>query len=110
MKRNNQQLGEHETKFSLPNIRARTLSSWLTTRCQPDPGYSAGNISSIYFDTKDNIQLNKSSYPDLEKAMDVDSFTRHIFSWVFNGDDDYCQGAGVLDTDNPAAKRYQAHL
>ena len=38
--------------------------------------------------------------------MDVDSFTRHIFSWVFNGDDDYCQGVGVLDTDNPAAKFY----
>ncbi len=53
MKRNNEQLGEHETKFSLPNIRARTLSSWLTTRCQPDPGYSAGIVSSIYFDTKD---------------------------------------------------------
>ncbi len=53
MKRNSGQLGEHETKFILPNVRAGVLSSWLSTRCQPDPSYSVGIISSIYFDTRD---------------------------------------------------------
>jgi len=51
MKHNIEQLGEHETKFSLPNYRAAVLSSWLSKRCQPDPSYSVGIISSIYFDT-----------------------------------------------------------
>lgn len=53
MKRNSAQIGEHETKFVLPNSRARILSSWLSKRCRPDPLYPVGIISSIYFDTKD---------------------------------------------------------
>jgi len=52
------------------------------------------------------IQLDESTYPVLEKVMDIDRFTRHIFSWVFNGNEDHCQGVGVLDSDDPAAKFY----
>ncbi len=52
------------------------------------------------------IKLTESSFPDLEKAVDIDSFSRHVFSWDFSGDEDYCQGVGVLDTGNPAAKFY----
>lgn len=53
MRRNKEQIGEHESKFVLPNRRARILSSWLSKRCRPDPLFPVGIVSSIYFDTKD---------------------------------------------------------
>lgn len=53
MHRAQDQIGEHETKFILPNVRAPKVRSWLSLRCQPDPKYAVGIISSIYFDTRD---------------------------------------------------------
>lgn len=46
-----EQIGEHETKFVLPNCRATSAWSWLSKRCIPDPDYSEGIVSSIYFDS-----------------------------------------------------------
>lgn len=37
-------------------------------------------------------------------SIDIDNFTRHLFSWVFNGTTDACQGVGFLDTSDPEAK------
>ena len=45
------QIGEHETKFTLANWRTAVLWSWLSRRCLPDPEFSEGLVSSIYFDT-----------------------------------------------------------
>lgn len=37
-------------------------------------------------------------------SIDIDNFTRHVFSWVFNGTTDACQGVGVLDVADPKAR------
>lgn len=37
-------------------------------------------------------------------SIDLDNFTRHVFSWVFNGTNDACQGVGILDLADPEAK------
>lgn len=37
-------------------------------------------------------------------SIDLDNFTRHVFSWVFNGTTDACQGVAVMDTADPDAK------
>lgn len=49
---NNVQIGEHETKFVLPNCRATIVRSWLNKRLIPDPDFAEGCVSSIYFDTQ----------------------------------------------------------
>ena len=56
---NDRQIGEHETKFVLPNSRALIVRSWLAKRCLPDPEYAEGRISSIYFDSKDFMMLDE---------------------------------------------------
>ena len=48
-----QQIGEHESKFVLPNVRAEQVRSWLNHKFLPDPDFAEGRISSIYFDTND---------------------------------------------------------
>ena len=52
------------------------------------------------------VELELETYSVLEKKLDIDSFSRHVFALVFTGDDDYCQGVGVLDSENPEAKFY----
>jgi hypothetical protein len=47
-----ERVGEHETKFALPNHRSTVVRSWLNKRCEPDAEYAEGIISSIYFDTR----------------------------------------------------------
>ena len=44
------------------------------------------------------------SLKKVAESIDVDNFTRHVFSWVFNGTTDACQGVGILDTSDPEAK------
>lgn len=43
---------EHETKYVFQNTIAPILINWLKLRCQPDPGFPSGRISSIYYDTR----------------------------------------------------------
>lgn len=45
-------MAEHETKYVFDNTRAPILINWLKLRCQPDPGFPSGRISSIYYDTR----------------------------------------------------------
>lgn len=47
-----ERVGEHETKFVLPNHRSTVVRSWLNKRCDPDAQYADGIVSSIYFDTR----------------------------------------------------------
>lgn len=47
-----ERVGEHETKFTLPNHRSTVVRSWLNKRCEPDAQYAEGIVSSIYFDTR----------------------------------------------------------
>lgn len=42
---------EHELKYALPAHRAKTLEAALRQRCQPDPRYPKGLVTSIYYDT-----------------------------------------------------------
>ncbi|WP_163340847.1 CotH kinase family protein [Desulfopila sp. IMCC35008] len=37
-------------------------------------------------------------------TIDLDNFSRHVFSWVFSGTTDYCQGVAVYDNEDPDAK------
>lgn len=37
-------------------------------------------------------------------SIDLDNFSRHVFSWVFCGTTDYCQGVAVLDKEDPDAR------
>ncbi len=62
------QIGEHESKFVLPNLRAEQLRSWLSRKCQSDPDYAEGHISSIYFDTSDFRLLNEKLASDYLKT------------------------------------------
>ncbi|WP_163340866.1 VTC domain-containing protein [Desulfopila sp. IMCC35008] len=64
----NNQIGEHETKFVFDNCRAKILRQWLATRCEPDPQYHEGIISSIYFDTRDFIYLHEKLSSDYLKT------------------------------------------
>jgi len=36
--------------------------------------------------------------------IDLDNFSRHVFSWVFCGTTDYCQGVAVYDKTDPNAR------
>jgi len=63
-----EQIGEHETKFVLPNTRARGVIAWLTKRCQPDPQYATGQVSSIYYDTRDWAYLDEKINSDYLKT------------------------------------------
>jgi hypothetical protein len=36
--------------------------------------------------------------------IDLDNFSRHIFSWVFCGTEDYAQGVAIYDNEDPGAK------
>lgn len=42
----------HETKFVFNNNISHLILQWLSCRCQPEPEFPAGIISSIYYDTK----------------------------------------------------------
>lgn len=44
------------------------------------------------------------SLKKVAESIDIDNFSRHIFSWVFNGTTDACQGVGILDTTDHEAK------
>ena len=46
------------------------------------------------------------SFQNVSSSIDLENFTRHIFSWVFCATDDYCQGVAVLDKSNPEAKLF----
>ncbi len=65
---NTLQIGEHETKYVLHNNKADILRRWLAKKCQPDPDYHEGKISSIYFDTKDFRMLNEKLSSDYLKT------------------------------------------
>ncbi len=52
-----------------------------------------------YVRDKKNFSLEK-----VASTIDIDNFSRHVFSWVFNGTTDACQGVGFLDTSDPDAK------
>lgn len=38
------------------------------------------------------------------KTIDLDNFSRHVFSWAFNGTTDACQGVGILDPKDPESR------
>lgn len=42
----------HEMKFVINNGRADQIIRWLSCRCRPDPEFSSGTVSSIYYDTR----------------------------------------------------------
>lgn len=63
-----EQIGEHETKFVLPNYRAHIIVAWLKRRCLPDPDYAEGKVSSIYFDTRDWVYLAEKINSDYLKT------------------------------------------
>ncbi len=46
------------------------------------------------------------SFENVASSIDLDNFTRHVFSWVFSATDDYCQGVAVLDKSDPDAKLF----
>lgn len=52
-RRKTEQIGEHETKFVLSNRRTASMNGWLSKRCEVDPAFPRGIVSSIYFDTAD---------------------------------------------------------
>lgn len=62
------QTGEHETKYVFPNTNVIKTRSWLGRLCQPDPAYSTGIISSIYFDTSDFLHLREKLSSDYLKT------------------------------------------
>jgi len=45
--------GEHETKYVLNSSAASIIIEWLQCRCQWDPEFPKGIVSSIYYDTRD---------------------------------------------------------
>ncbi len=49
---------------------------------------------------------NKLKMIDVEKTIDLNNLTRHLFSFVFCGTTDFCQGAAVLDKSAPDAKLF----
>ena len=46
----------------------------------------------------------KMTMQEANKVIDVDNFTRHVFSWVFCGTTDQVQGTAVLDRNRPGAR------
>ncbi len=68
MQYQDRQVGEHETKFVLANNRAHVIINWLKKRCQPDPVYAKGKVSSIYFDTPDWVYLTEKINSDYLKT------------------------------------------
>lgn len=44
------------------------------------------------------------SFERVSSSIDMDNITRHVFSWVFNGTTDYCQGVAFVDKNDPDAR------
>lgn len=44
------------------------------------------------------------SMKKVASSIDIDNFTRHVFSWIYNGTTDACQGVGFMDTADANAK------
>lgn len=61
------QIGEHETKFIFPNFRSNIVRQYLSKQCSPDPLHAEGIISSIYFDTRDEMMLGEKQNSDFSK-------------------------------------------
>jgi len=59
---------QHEIKYTLPNQAAPAIENWLRARCQPDPDYPEGTISSIYFDSHDLRLLREKINSDFRKT------------------------------------------
>ena len=59
---------EHEIKYVFDNNCASTLIEWLRLRCEPDPLFESGIISSIYYDTGDWRFLNEKINSDYLKT------------------------------------------
>ncbi len=38
------------------------------------------------------------------QTIDLDNFSRHVFSWAFNGTTDACQGVGILNSKDPDSR------
>lgn len=62
------QIGEHETKFILSNQLAPKLIAWLRDKCDLDPEYPTGKISSIYYDTRNWALLGEKINSDYTKT------------------------------------------
>ena len=58
----------HELKFVFENSRASVLIKWLELRCQPDPDFPTGKVSSIYYDTLNWRYLNEKINSDFLKT------------------------------------------
>lgn len=59
---------EHELKYVISNHRAKVIVGWLLRRCQPDPQYATGRVSSIYFDTRQWSHLDEKLNSDYLKS------------------------------------------
>lgn len=66
--RSQAQIGEHETKFVFANARSTIVRQWLAKRCEPDPEFHTGIISSIYFDTRNFKYLHEKLSSDYLKT------------------------------------------
>jgi len=83
-----EQIGEHETKFVLPNNRSHIIISWLQKKCLPDPQFAVGKVSSIYYDSRDWVSLGEKLNSDYLKTKVrlrwySDSNTDTLFPPVF---------------------------
>lgn len=58
---------EHELKLTLPALRASVVDAWLRGRCLPDPSYPDGQVTSIYFDSRDMLMLRAKVNGDFTK-------------------------------------------
>jgi hypothetical protein len=60
--------GEYELKYVFPNAVALDLIRWLGLRCEPDPLYPRGTVSSVYYDTFQWALLNEKINSDYLKT------------------------------------------
>ena len=44
------------------------------------------------------------TFENVSKKIDLDNFSRHLFSWVFAATNDYCQGVAVFDKTDQKAR------
>lgn len=42
----------------------------------------------------------------VKETIDLDNFSRHVFSWAWSGTTDYCQGVAVLDREVPGSRLF----
>jgi hypothetical protein len=61
-------MGERELKFVLHQTRVPKFLSWLSLRCEPDPLYPAGTVSSVYYDNPRWCSLSEKRNSDYLKA------------------------------------------